>query len=273
MTAAALSRNALRPPRPRGMGIGSVLALAVHGLLLLALAFGVHWRSSEPAGVSAELWAAVPQVAAPAAVAPVALPKPVAIAPPKAEPKPQAPPPRDAEIAIEKAKVEKAKLEKAKVEQALADKTLREKKQREERETARAEAEATKRQQAAEQQRLDKQRDDNLKRLQSQADATGAPSSSGKDARDAGPSAGYAGRIVARVKPNIVFTDAISGKPTAEVEVRIAPDGTIIGRRLIKASGNKDWDEAVLRAIDRTEVLPRDIDGRVPATMTLVFYP
>ena len=32
-------------------------------------------------------------------------------------------------------------------------------------------------------------------------------------------------------------------------------------------------DEAVLRALDKTEVLPRDVDGRVPPVMELTFNP
>ncbi len=76
------------------------------------------------------------------------------------------------------------------------------------------------------------------------------------------------------MKPNIRFSpDAVAGNPTAEVDVRAAPDGTIIGRRLVKSSGIPAWDEAVLRAIDKTEVLPRDTDGRVPPTLLLVFRP
>jgi colicin import membrane protein len=101
----------------------------------------------------------------------------------------------------------------------------------------------------------------------------GAPGSSGKAARDSGPSAGYAGRIVARVKPNIVFSDDINGNPVAEIEVRTAPDGTIVGRKVARSSGNADWDQAVLRAVDRTGVLPRDTDGRVPAVIIIGFRP
>ncbi len=63
----------------------------------------------------------------------------------------------------------------------------------------------------------------------------------------------------------------VSGNPITEVEVRCSPDGLIISRRIVKPSGDKTWDDTVLRAIDRTEMLPRDVDGRVPATMTLVF--
>ncbi len=102
---------------------------------------------------------------------------------------------------------------------------------------------------------------------------TGSPSSTGTAARDAGPSAGYAGRIVARVKPNIIFTDEIAGNPAAEVELRMAPDGTIVSRRVVKSSGVAAWDDAVLRAIDRTAVLPRDVDGRVPSPIVIVFRP
>ena len=88
-----------------------------------------------------------------------------------------------------------------------------------------------------------------------------------------GPSSGYAGRIKARIKPNIVLTAALDGNPSATVEVRVAPDGTIVGRKLIQSSGSPAWDETVLRAIDKTEVLPKDVDGRVPPTITIAFRP
>ena len=103
--------------------------------------------------------------------------------------------------------------------------------------------------------------------MMSQAGASDDPAATGTAARTSGPSAGYAGRIKARIKPNIVLTDDVAGNPLATVEVRLAPDGTIVGRKLVKSSGSPAWDEAVLRAIDRTEVLPRDIDGRVPPSI------
>jgi colicin import membrane protein len=103
--------------------------------------------------------------------------------------------------------------------------------------------------------------------------ASGSASSSGSALKSAGPSASYAGRVIARVKPNIVFTEAIGGNPTAIVEVRTSPDGTIISRKLTQSSGVKEWDEAVLRAIDKTEMLPRDTDGRVPSTLLISFRP
>ena len=47
----------------------------------------------------------------------------------------------------------------------------------------------------------------------------------------------------------------------------------MISRRLVTSSGHPDWDEAVLRAVDRTGTLPRDTDGRVPAVITITFRP
>ena len=73
----------LRPQPPGGMGRGALLALAVHVLLVVALAVSVSWRSQTPQTFSAELWAATPQMAAPRAVDPT----------PATPPPPPPPPP------------------------------------------------------------------------------------------------------------------------------------------------------------------------------------
>ena len=116
-------------------------------------------------------------------------------------------------------------------------------------------------------------REAQLKRMAGLAGASGGESSTGTAKQSSGPSAGYGGRVVAKIKPNIVFVDDIAGNPVATVEVRTSPDGTIIGRKLIKSSGLKAWDDAVLRAIDKTEILPRDLDGRVPSSFEINFRP
>lgn len=119
--------------------------------------------------------------------------------------------------------------------------------------------------------RLESQRQVNLQRMTGMAGATGAPGATGTAQKASGPSSSYGGRVSAIVKPNIVFTENVSDNPTALVEVRAAPDGTIVGRKLIKSSGNTAWDDAVLKAIDKTVVLPRDIDGTVPPLLEINF--
>ena len=274
MNAATLTRDALIPRNPDSVGRGLAMALAVHALLLIAIAFGVSWRSSNPAGVEAELWAAVPQIAAPRPVEPEPTPQPVKkIEPPPPPPKVETPRQDDAQIAIERAKREE---QKRKEEQRREDELKR---QKEEQQRKLAEAEKLKKEQAEQKKReaaaeaaAQAQRQKQLERMAALA-GDGAPNSTGTAAKSAGPSASYAGRIKARILPNIVFPDSVSGNPQATVEVKVAPDGTIIGRRLLKSSGVPAWDEAVLRAIDKTEVLPRDTDGRVPPSLEISFRP
>jgi colicin import membrane protein len=297
-TVANGSADALRPTPPPGMGRGALLSALAHALLIVALAVGLSWRSHAPQTFSAELWSAVPQAAAPRGAPPPPAPAPAPPVPRAAPPAPApAPPKADAQIAIEKAReaqrereqqAERARLEREKAEKAKAE---REKAERAKAEQARADRERAEREKAEarerekqaqareEEARLARQREENLKRMMGQAGVAGvagvagAPTSTGSALRDSAPSASYAGKLIARVKPNIVLTSPVPGQPAAEVEVRAAPSGTILSRRLVKSSGNKDWDDAVLRAIDRTAELPRDDDGRVPPVVLITFTP
>ena len=197
------------------------------------------------------------------------------------------------EIELEKRELQKRELEKQKQAELERERDRRrkleaQKKQREEEaarkkeEQARLVAEAKRKeeaerkrkeeQEAREAARIAKQREENMRRIQGMA-GTGAPDSTGTAARSSGPSASWGARVQARVKPNIVFSDNVAGNPEAVIEVRLAPDGTIVSKRVKKSSGHKGWDEAVIRALDRTEVLPRDTDGRVPPGGDLVFRP
>lgn len=105
------------------------------------------------------------------------------------------------------------------------------------------------------------------------AGATGGATATGTATHSSGPSGGYAGKVAAKVKPNITFSENIPGNPRAEVEVRTSPDGTIVGTRITKSSGNAAWDQAVLRALEKTDTLPKDVDGRVPPSLTIGFRP
>jgi colicin import membrane protein len=163
-------------------------------------------------------------------------------------------------------KLEARKKEEVLKKQQVAEKATADEKKRQKEELAKAK-------ERQEEEKVAKLRNEQLERMKGLASATGAPKSTGTAPRSSGPSDSYAGRIRARVKPNIVFTDDIAGNPMAEVEVHMSPDGTITSRRLVKSSGVRSWDEAVLRAVDKTEVLPRDVDGRVHSPLFIEFKP
>lgn len=271
------SRFEFDPPQQRqGLLRAYGLALLIHGLLLAALTWGVSWRSHDTSlSVEAELWSAVPQEAAPKLVEPEPEPQP---APPKVE----QPQPSEAEIALTREKERKAKekldqerLEKERLarEKLERDKQEREKKLAEEKKKKELEARQAKLKEQKDAEEREKQRKENMKRMAGLAGATGAPTATGTAKQSSGPSSSYAGRIRARIKPNIVFPDELATNPSAEVEVRTSPDGTIVGRKLLKSSGVPNWDEAVLKAIDKTEVLPRDLDGTVQPLLEITFRP
>ena len=327
----SVDRLQFAPPETAGMLRALAFALVAHLLLMLALTWGISWnRDPVTLSVTAELWSAVPQEAAPRAVEPppplpVPVPEPVPAPVPASAPVvvavvPQpAPVPvpvaaaRDAEIVVEREKEKEKEKEKAdarrkllaleREKKRLAEKELTAQKRLEaqkellaqrkldalkQQELARVQAQAQAKAQAVERQkleagkrtrqaedarRLEAQREDNLKRIQGLAEGSGTPDSRGTAARASGPSASYGGRVAARIKPNIVFTEDLAGNPRAEIEVRTSPDGTIIGQRVLKSSGVRGWDEAVLKAVIKTEVLPRDVDGRVPASLIIDFRP
>ncbi len=310
MNLSAPQQTEFAPPPEPARGRSFALAAAAHVLLFVALGLVTRW-TTQPQVVSAEaeLWSAVPQQAAPRLVEPEPTPppappaEPVKPEPPKPAPRP-APEPqpdtRDAEIALKKQKddekrkaldkekaekqrqdkleKEKAEKDKAEKEKKLKEQKLKEDKAREDKEREKKKAEAEKRKaeeakEKAEAARAEALRQENLKRMQGLAGASGGESSTGTALKSSGPSASYAGRLVARIKPNITYPGDVVGNPRAEVEVRVGADGSIQSRRIVQSSGNKAWDEAVLRAIDKTEVLPRDTNGRVPPVIVLGFRP
>ena len=167
------------------------------------------------------------------------------------------------------AAVQEFEARRVELEKAAAEKRQQAEKLAADKKAAQAKAAEEKRQEEL----AAKARDDQMRRIMGQAGASGGPQATGTAQKASGPTPGYGARVAARIKPNVVFTDAIVGNPQAEVEVRSLPDGTISSRRLVKSSGNAAWDEAVLRAIDRTSALPRDTDGRVPSPMIVVLRP
>ena len=298
----AADRLEFGPPREARSLRAFGLAIVAHLLLLGALTWGVNWKRSDQAtSFEAELWSSLPQQAAPRLVE-TAPPPPAPVTPaptPPAQKAPEtpvtkaAPPPPDPDIALEQEKKRKLLQKQKEAEaQKLEDRQKAELQAKKEKELqakadltkrkAADEAKAEAKQDAKDLEKLQqsklaeatkKQRDDAMKRMMGMAGASGGSEATGTAQASSGPSASYAGKVRAKVKPNVIFTADIAGNPSAEVEVRTTPDGAIVSHRLIKSSGNKAWDDAVMKAIVRTETMPRDVDGRVPTPMILSFRP
>jgi colicin import membrane protein len=147
---------------------------------------------------------------------------------------------------------------------------------RREEENKRKEEEARRLEQEAKE--AEDQRQQQVKRLKSLGATTTGPVDPVNESKGGGkPSDSYLARLRARVKPNITFSETqlqtVRGNPAAEVEVICSPSGQIVGMKLTQSSGNDAWDQAVLKAIEKTGTLPRDENGKIPSKIPFVFRP
>lgn len=275
-----LLRSPLAPDPHMNWGRSIAWAFLTHVALVLALSWGITWKHDLVAtSFEVEVVSDVIQESAARAPEPE-------LAPPPPAPQVKAPPPTPAstakpdivdqkakekkrledEAAKKKAEAEKRKQdEKAKAEQARKDKLSKAEAERKKKADAQEKREQALRVQAAKDQAA------RLSQLTKTLPSATVRDGSGTAAQSSGPSAGYGGLVVAKVRPNIIYTDSTAGNPSAVVEVRAASNGLITGKRLIKPSGVPAWDQAVLRAIDRTGSLPKDKDGSVPSSLEIVF--
>jgi colicin import membrane protein len=257
-----------RPQQPRSQQntpAAFVLALAMHGLLLAALWISVQWRTESSGPVVVELWGAPP-------------PEPVAVAPPPAPPlvkevEPERP---NAEIVTQQ--------EKKKVEPPPPDtKKLEAEKKRLEAEQKKLEAEKKKQAEAqalaAEQKRDEERREAVRKaeeaRVLAQAGSPGGTPGAATTGAGGRGDPGYVGQLIGLIRPRIVYAvpDGTSPAIYAEFQVDLLPTGEILNVRRLKASGLPGYDEAVERAIRRTDPFPRKRDGTVERTVIIRFRP
>ncbi len=185
----------------------------------------------------------------------------------------------DLKKAQEKKDKLKAEEEKRKLDAKLEAKRDDERKEKERKEAKKQQEQKEAKQAAEDAKKLDAIRSENMRRIAGMAGATGSENATGTALRASGPSDSYMGRIAARVRPKITYTESqrqsIIGNPTARVFVPCAPDGTVIvGKiKLTESSGTSSWDEAVVRAVEKMEIIPRDTDGRLHCPLDMGFRP
>ncbi len=262
------------PPRECGTRRALVFAVLTHALLFALLFYGISWQSNPPAGVEAELWSSMPETTPDAAPPPE-----VADKAESALPSPSPSQSEQAEIALQqtKRKLETQQQQEAQKIKERQQQAAQEKKAREaERKQQLAEQQKMLRAQQQAQELAKQQRQARLSALQGIAGhspSTDGLTSAGKDAGSGGHnSPGYVDKIRRHVKSNMAFNaDAIDGNPQAVVAVQCAPDGSILNAQIVHASGNPAWDDAVLRAVQKSDPMPRDSNGKAPANFTFTY--
>ena len=242
-----------------------LLAAAVHILLVGALFFSVQWRSQAPTAVAVEVWRSGPAPLPAPIIKPEPLPEPPPPPPPpkvepKPEPKPLPPkvetPPIKPDIAVkeEKKKKEEPKKPEPKPVEVKKEEPKKEepKKPEPDRREDLAEALARDLKQVQQQKAVHDQRaraDAELRQLgQAQAELAASALQRGL--------ASYMDKIRGKIKGNIVLPPGIKGNPEGIFDVTQLPTGEIINVKISKSSGNRALDEAIERAIRKSDPLP-----------------
>jgi TonB family C-terminal domain len=249
-----------------------ILALFVHMALFAFLWIGVSWQNEEGGSIEAEVWDIKVSEAAPRAQIPEPVAEEAAEMP---EPQVKEPPPVEAkidarpDIALEEEK--KRKEEKKKEEEKRREEEARKKE-----ETKKKEAEEAKKKQLkqADQKKADAIMAEEAKRLAAKS-GTGGSGTSAYSTGSIRADSGYTRTVSAKIKSNTIFNvpDNLSGNPSVEYDVELLPDGSIKNIRKRKSSGVPGFDEAVLRAIEKSAPYPQNNAGRVPSRFEISHKP
>jgi colicin import membrane protein len=218
-----------------------ILALAVHSIFFALLYFGLNWNRHAylPATMSVQLWSSLPD----GAVAPPVTPGVEAVVPPQPEkiaqpdiviPKKEKPvpvPPKESEPEQKKPVPQAAKAAKPKPEKPKAPRLNKEAARMAEQQDAKQKAEQA--------------------RQAAQAEAIGEVVDE------------YQAKIQAKIRRNIVMPPDVAKDARAEFMVTLLPGGSVLNAERVKSSGNAAYDDAVERAILKSDPLP------VPPDVTL----
>ena len=264
--------------RPAPKLLAGALALGVHALFVLLLVFGVSWQTHHPAAVMVDLWQTLPETSPPPArprpPQPVKAPVPAKAAPIPKPVEKEPPQPKAPDIALEKKKAEADRLKKLQAMQTAEEK-------------ARAEAaRAAHEKQVAEQKKQALLRQMEAEDLKQQVAAEAAANearvarltearvAAGKRQAEVASVVGqYRDQISAKVRGNTRLPDNLKGNPQVRCLVKLLPTGEVVSVRVTQSSGNPAYDDAVVRAIEKSSPLPlpSDRDARAAFVPELSF--
>ncbi|MEO6975868.1 MAG: cell envelope integrity protein TolA [Gallionella sp.] len=224
-----------------------ILALLVHGIFFALLYFGLNWNQHAylPATMTVQLWSSLPdQVAAPP------VPPKIEVVPPPPQPEKivqpdivipekKKPVPVPVEVPKPKPEIKKPVTKAVKVDKPKPEKVKAAKPNPEAVRMAEQQAAQQKAEQA---------------RLAAQAEQTAAI---GRVVDE------YQAKIQAKIRRNIVMPPNVAKDALAIFRVTLLPGGAVLNAVPLKSSGNAAYDDAVDRAILKSDPLP------VPPDVTL----
>ena len=102
---------------------------------------------------------------------------------------------------------------------------------------------------------------------------SGASAVAGGGNRGTNTDPGYADRIRQRVRSNLTLPPGVSGNPEGEFFVTQTPQGRVLSVRLARSTGDRALDDAIERAIRKSDPLPLPNSGEAERELLLRFRP
>lgn len=218
----------------------SILALAVHGVFFSFLYFGFTWQSKQPVSMSVELWQSLPDpvIVVPPVEKAVVVPEFDASPPPAVVDKP--------DIVIQK-KTEIKPVEKKSVEikPKVSQPTVVESKKVEVKPPIKPVEPSAEELQAA---RVAAERAQQAIEKAQQIAALDKVLGE------------YTDKIRSKIRSNIVMPPDVLNTASVEFSVTLLPGGRVLSAHLTQTSGNAAYDNAVQRAINKSDPLPLPAD-------------
>ncbi|MCR4298305.1 MAG: cell envelope integrity protein TolA [Gallionella sp.] len=255
-----------------------ILAVAVHGAFFALLYFGFTWQAMSPATMSVELWQSLPEMIDAPPVQPriekvVPPPQPEKVIEPEVVPpqpekvvEPEIVLPEEEKPDVRLAEQRAAREETERVARKKAEKAAREKAERVAREkaeqAAREKAERVAREKA---EKAAREKAEQAAREKAEQAAREKAERVAREKAEQAAAIGrvvdeYTGKIVSKIRRNIVMPPDVADDARAEFSVTLLPGGTVLGARLTRSSGNAAYDNAVERAILKSQPLPLPAD-------------
>jgi TonB family protein len=79
-------------------------------------------------------------------------------------------------------------------------------------------------------------------------------------------------KVRRRVRPYIEWNGETQGLETV-IAVHCAPTGTLLSATIERSSGNSQWDAAALQAVQHSDPMPSDTNGKTPVSFTITLRP
>jgi colicin import membrane protein len=81
----------------------------------------------------------------------------------------------------------------------------------------------------------------------------------------------YGEKVRRRIRANLQWHGGTATSP-AVILVNCSPNGKLLSATIARSSGDSAWDDAALEAVQKSDPMPIDVNGKAPARFLITYY-